>query len=199
MKVANIVFDGEINEVNEKLVNFIDTVNGDTLPTLIIGWKTAKEYNVKITNHHIGENLWWTFSPKERRSIYLKDVSKFVGEAIRQLVKNIKYTNIDPIIQDLRTLKSIISTIRGSRNISAYLLNERIIYIYADNMIYGIDLKVIDLIGFKRDSLIKKIKDIAEIYSDDDEVYERYKEYLDYIYDDAKYIPYFMSLENGRR
>ena len=60
-------------------------------------------------------------------------------------------------------------------------------------------MKVIDLIGFKRESLIKKIKDIAEIYSDDDEVYERYKEYLDYIYDDAKYIPYFMSLENGRR
>ena len=199
MKVANIVFDGEINEVNKKLVNFIDTVNGDTLPTLIIGWKTAKEYNVKITNHHIGENLWWTFSPKERRSIYLKDVSKFVGEAIKELVKNIKYTNIDPIVQDLRTLKSMIAEIRGSNNISAYLFNDRIIYIYADTKIYGIDLKVIDMIGFKRDSLIKKIKDIAEIYSDDDEVYERYKEYLDYIYDDAKYIPYFMSLENGRR
>ena len=197
MKVANIVFDGEINEVNPKLVNFIPIANGDSLPTLIIGWSIAKEYDVKITNHHIGNNLWWTFSPKERRSIYLKDVSKFVGEAIKELVKNIKYTNIDPIIQDLRTLKSIISEIRGSRGISAYLFNERIIYIYADNKIYGIDLKVIDLIGFKRESIIKKIRDISEIYSDDYDVYERYKEYLDYIHDDPKYIPYFMYLENG--
>ena len=65
-------------------------------------------------------------------------------------------------------------------------------------MIYGIDLKVIDLIGFKRESLIKKVKEIAETNSEDGEVYERYKEYLDYIHDDTKYIPYFMYLENGR-
>ena len=144
MKVANIVFDGEINEVNAKLVNFVSGVENDSLPTLIIGWDIAQGYDVKITNHHIGEKLWWTFSPLERRSIYLKDVSKFVGHA-------------------------------------------------------GIDLKVIDLIGFKRESLIKKVKEIAEIYSDDGEVHERYKEYLDYIHDDPKYIPYFMYLENGRR
>jgi len=199
MKVANIVFDGEINEVNSKLVNFVSGVENDSLPTLIIGWSIAKGYDVKITNHHIGENLWWTFSPLERRSIYLKDVSKFVGHAIKDLVRGIKYTNIDPIVQDLRTLKSMIAEIRGASDIYAYLLNERIIYIYADNMLYGIDLKVIDLICFKRESLIKKVKDIADIYSDDGEVYERYKEYLDYIHDDAKYIPYFMCLENGRR
>ena len=61
MKVANIVFDGEVNEVNGKLVNFVSGVDNDSLPTLIIGWDIAKGYNVKITNHHIGENLWWTF------------------------------------------------------------------------------------------------------------------------------------------
>mgnify|MGYP003652576265 CR=1 FL=1 len=199
MKVANIVFDGEINEVNAKLVNFVSGVENDSLPTLIIGWDIAQGYDVKITNHHIGEKLWWTFSPLERRSIYLKDVSKFVGHAIKDLVSGIKYKNIDPIVQDLRTLKSMIAEIRGASGISAYLLDERIIYIYADNMLYGIDLKVIDLIGFKRESLIKKVKEIAEIYSDDGEVHERYKEYLDYIHDDPKYIPYFMYLENGRR
>ena len=197
MKVANIVFDGEINEINDKLVNFVSDADNDSLPTLIIGWDIAKGYNIRITNHQITENLWWTFSPKERRSIYLKDVSKFVGHAIKELVRGVKYTNIDPIIQDLRTLKSMISEIRGARGISAYLFNNRIIYIYADNMIYGIDLKVIDLIGFKRESLIKKVKEIAEVYSEDGDVYERYKEYLDYLHDDAKYIPYFMCLENG--
>ena len=58
MKVANIVFDGEINEVNPKLVNFIPVANGDTLPTLIIGWSKAKKYDIKITNHHISAIIY---------------------------------------------------------------------------------------------------------------------------------------------
>ena len=81
----------------EGISEFIDVtkdsstiVNNEAkIPTLIIGYKNAQNIcgDLKVTEKKIGNNLWWTFSKRERRIDYEPDLNKFLAEVFNFLMK----------------------------------------------------------------------------------------------------------------
>ena len=70
------------------------------------------------------------------------------------------------------------------------------IYINVDNLIYGIDLNVIDYIGKDRNQLINYLKNNISVLFINNEILIEYKDYMDKLNNKLKYIPYIYSVEN---
>ena len=70
------------------------------------------------------------------------------------------------------------------------------IYLYSDNLIFGIDLKLARYIGMDIDKLIIKIKSISDVFLTDDEILIEYKKNLEEMDLQARYIPYLVSIIN---
>ena len=70
------------------------------------------------------------------------------------------------------------------------------IYIYSDNLIFGIDLKLTRYVGMDNKKLITKIKSISNVFLTDDEILIEYKKNLEEMDLQARYIPYLVSIIN---
>jgi len=106
MLIANIVSVANVNvSCDFNVVKSLDlTVQG--LPTLIIGWDYIKKHypDYDIIDRKLSDNLYWTFKKTERRELHEEDIYNFVERVYKQLTKDIKYTFIDPIIFDRKTI-----------------------------------------------------------------------------------------------
>ena len=91
----------------EGISEFIDVTKDESsvvgneakIPTLIIGFKNAERIcgPLKMTEKKIGNNLWWTFSKRERRIDYEPDLESFLSNVSDFLMKFCNYEYIDPI------------------------------------------------------------------------------------------------------
>jgi len=70
------------------------------------------------------------------------------------------------------------------------------IYINVDNLIYGIDLNVIDYIGKDRNQLINYLKNNISVLFINNEILIEYKDYMVKLNNNLKYIPYIYSVEH---
>ena len=81
MYIGNIVSQVDIKA--DKLFNLIKDINKiePELPTLIIGWEFVKviygDNKPSILEKQISENVYWTFTKKERRVDYEEDIKKY--------------------------------------------------------------------------------------------------------------------------
>ena len=62
-----------------------------SIPTLIIGWKDVKDFfpEQNILENKICDNIFWTFSKREKRHKYEEDLEKFslhVNEYINKVI-----------------------------------------------------------------------------------------------------------------
>ena len=91
--IANIITKGKL-EISSyfNIVSNMDNID-ITLPTLIVGWKETKclfpEQN--ILENRINDNIFWTFSKREKRYQYEKDLETFINLVISNLNKEINY------------------------------------------------------------------------------------------------------------
>ena len=58
-----------------------------TVPTLIVGWKEVKKLfpTQDILISYIDDNTTWTFSKREKRFQYEKDIKLFIDNIIKKL------------------------------------------------------------------------------------------------------------------
>lgn len=194
MKIGNIVSITNIEVPKEfSVYKSIEEIDKN-LPTLIVGWSIVNKYypNFDILNKELTKNVFWTFKKTERRDIFEEDLTRFISFSIKNLVKDTKYVFID-IIQyyTYSKIKKFIITITQSLKISTYI-HKDMVYISADNLIFGIDLLQLRYMGINTDKIIKKLTKISKIIENNN----NYSSYLKELNNEMKYIPFLYNLEN---
>lgn len=195
MVIGYIFSEKEVIDLNKNFIlktkdNF--DINNIEKPTLIVGWNLVKELGIQanILNKHINDNLYWTFSPNEKRGIYEEDLDKFIRYSYSDFIKDIKIENIDPIIYNINDTNELIIRLEKFRGCFTYLYKD-IIYIFNDMKIYVLDLRLIKFINFDYDLILNWFKENSSIVTDISEFSEELK------FLNLKYIPY-IKLKNGQ-
>ena len=161
MHIGNIVTNLDLKEENYNIVNHLDDINKD-LPTLIIGWSLTKTLveDVSILHKRIDEKLQWTFSEKERKVDFEIDVDFFKKDCYNRLGKDIIYVYVDIIHSSKSKIKKIVSKIKSFKEVIFYVGKNNMLYIYDENIVFGVDLNMTKLIGVDSNRLLKKISDL---------------------------------------
>lgn len=198
MKIANVISDNKLELLEEfNQINSIDdAIPG--VPTLIIGWdKVKKRYpDYDVINRKISDNLYWTFKKVEKRDLHEEDLYFFIKNTYLELVKDIKYVFVDPIQLNKKTLIKVVRKILNENEFISFK-NKKMIYIYFDKYIFGIDLNLLKFIGFDFQKIEDKIRKKSKVFLCDDNIFIEYKVRLEMVDNKIKYLPYLYSLKNG--
>lgn len=124
--------------------NDFSSLNQD-IPTLIVGWSDVKLLfpNQDILNSKISDTISWTFSKREKRYQYEKDVNIFINNVLNELNDKIKYRFFNFLLATQNKREKFISYVQ-SGNCSIYY-NSRFLYVYNINDSFTIGISLIDL------------------------------------------------------
>ena len=70
------------------------------------------------------------------------------------------------------------------------------LYVYGENLIFGIDLNLLKYIGINPVKVENKIKSISKVFLDDKEIFIEYKSNMERLGNSVKYIPYLYSIKH---
>lgn len=198
MKIGNIVSTTKISVSDDfNVVGSLDEII-QGLPTLIIGWDFVNKYflDFDVITKKIDENTSWTFKKTENRSQHEEDIYNFKEKVYKSLVSNIQYIYIDPVLSKKKTIKKIISKIKSINSIISYH-HGSMIYIYGDNLIFGLDLNIIEFMGLKPEKIRTKIKMLSDIFLTENPIFIEYKKMVENLNNQVKFIPVLYSIKNG--
>jgi len=198
MNVGNIIIDSPFKEDNFKICEDLSTIN-PSLPTLIVGWKKTKELfkeEVSILHKKINDNLYWTFSPKERKVEYDNDIVNFKKECYSKLGNNIPYVYIDILHGKFHINKKIIQKIYSLTDSISYISKNNMLYIFGENIIFGVDLNICELIGINKEKIIQKIVNIPNSILIGNEIFNKCKDFIKRTDNREKLVPYIYK--NGK-
>jgi hypothetical protein len=93
-------------------------------------------------------------------------------------------------------LKNTFRFIKKSENVVGYLYN-KMLYIFVEKTIYGIDLTLLKYMDYNTDDVLCKIKSYCSVFLDNKEILIEYKDVIDMLNNEVKYIPFLYSIEHG--
>ena len=188
MNIGNIVTKSKILLENFNVYNDLSLVDND-LPTIIIGWKTTKEImgeGVSILHKKINNNLFWTFDKTERKSEFEIDLDLFKEHCFNNFGSNIPYVFLDLLHNGKKINYKIIRKILTLKTPITYFTENDMVYIYGENIIFGIDLNVIDFFKDKKLKIIDKIRKIKDNTLVDEKIFNKCKDLIN----KKRYVPY---------
>jgi hypothetical protein len=197
MYIANIVTNSNITvDKYFNISNSLDNIIQD-LPTLIIGWDIVKTINpdVDFIDKKLSYNIFWTFKKSERRDIYQEDLYNFITYCYKNLIKDIDYSFIDLITLTDSEIKESFNNIKKCKKSATYQYND-MIYVYCDNTIYGIDLKLVKYLDYDVKKTIEKIKKNSFVFLSGDQILIEYKDIIESLDNEVKYVPYLYTIEH---
>ncbi len=198
MKIANIVTSNKVDVTSDINVvkNIEDIIDG--IPTLVTSyeWVSENYTDYDIYDKKLGDNLYWTFARTERRDIFANDVEEFITLVNQDLVKKVDYIFMDLILFHPTTIKKIIRKIFSLSNKIAFKHKE-MVYIYGGDLIFGIDLSMMEYMGINVTTVENKIKRICKVFLEDSEIFIEYKDNMERLDHSVKYIPYLYAIKNG--
>lgn len=198
MFVGNIVTQSKVNI--DKYFNVVETMDAiiHGLPTLIVGWDIVKtiEPEVDFITRKLSDNIFWTFKKTERRDIFENDLYDFIHHSYNLLIKDLDYKFIDLIQLSEQELKTTFKEIKKSTKVIGYI-HENMLYIYTDNIVYGLDLKLVTYLEYNLSDILNKIKSYCSVFLDNDEILIEYKDIIDMLNNEVKYVPFLYSIEHG--
>lgn len=188
--VGNIITKESITGIPNNF-DIYETIPTTDTPNLIIGWELTKTLcpEASILRKKIKDNLYWTFSPTEKRSVFENDLKKYIDKSYKDYIKNIKFYNIDPIIYKINTIDELLGKLSIVAGGFTYLYVNKVVYVYHNFIIYSIDLELLDFIGFDRKIILSSLKETTN-FSDCDWELKNFKNELKYL--DIKYLPYLI-------
>ena len=195
MDVGNIITSSIIKEDNFKLCNDLESIN-PSLPTLIVGWSKAKELikeEISILHKKINDSLYWTFSQKERKVEYDKDIISFKKLCFNNIGKEIPYVYLDILHGKLHINKKIIQKIYTLIDPISYISKNNMLYIFGENIIFGVDLNICELIGVNKEKIIERIDIIPNSILIGNEIFNKCKDYIKRTDNREKLVPYIFK------
>jgi hypothetical protein len=199
MYFGNIISDLEIRIDGFKNFNSEQLIDND-LPTIIIGWElTKKIYTNKVSILHKTINLktYWTFSAKERKVDYETDIETFKEFCYNNFGNNIPYVYLDILYGKKYNNKKIIRKILSLEKPYIFITENEMIYIFGDNIIFGIDLNVLNYFENKKEKIVQKIKNLKESVLVDSEIFNNYRGFIYKIKNKQRLIPYIIKNGNN--
>ena len=199
MKIANILSTTKIEAPED--FNIVKSSSDliDGLPTLIVGYDYVNKHyhDFDITNIKLEPNLYWTFKKTEKRDKFDEDLRWFIRKVYEDLTDKLIYLFVDPIQHKPRTLRKIVKKILSLNDVITYQHNE-MFYVYSDNLIFGIDLKLLHFVGLDINKIKYKIKSISNVFLIDDEILIEYKKCIETLNNRVRNIPYLYFIRNGK-
>jgi len=196
--IGNIISSNEL-KVDENF-NVVDSMDKaiDGLPTLIIGLDNVRkiETDLNFVDRKLSDNTYWTFNKQERRVLFEEDLFYFIENSYKFIKENIEYIFIDFVLFSDNKIKKVFNRIKESNNNISFLHN-KMMYIYTNDFIFGIDLRQIEFMGYNVDSFLKKIKNLSKVFLDNDEILIEYKNKLGMLEDEVKYVPLLYSINKN--
>jgi len=192
MYVGNIVTSLKLDEENFNIYSDLESIGND-LSTLIIGWDNAKKFigeDISILHKKINQKLYWTFSKKERKVDFEVDFEKFKEVCFNNFGDNIPYVYLDILHGKSKINKKIIKKILSLNNSIIYISDKNMVYIYGENIIFGIDLNIIEYSSIKKEKILNRIKNLNNNVLVTDEIFNKCKDLLYKIKYKNKLIPY---------
>jgi hypothetical protein len=176
----------KITTKEENLVkNYMNDVMSfdEGLFEIIVGWDLAKERGANILNHEINKNTYWTFSLREKRKVFEENFKAFTQKILTDIIKDVKINNINPLHfnNQQEYLKFLKKNIQGC---DGYLYVDRL-YVYCGNLIYHIDILLLQFLNWE---IVTDIKNLITL-KENKEIPKTLKDF------DIKYIPYL----NGKK
>lgn len=170
------------------------------IPTLIIGWDFSKRLfinkKLSILDKNIGRNTSWTFSRKEKRIDYEKDLKFFVKNTLIIAEKSVNYKYINVLTENYTTIKNIIKKLISDEYCSIYIYKNSFIYACFSDVIIGVDLNIIDYLQIERRKVYKLLYSNGnDVIFNDDFLPNDIKENID---NKQKIIPYLYKIQNDR-
>lgn len=197
MIVANIVSNNKINVSEDfNVVKSMDEIIHG-LPTLIIGFDYVNEHypDFNILDREISKDLYWTFKKTERRDKHEEDLIWFMVNSYNVLLQDISYVFIDPIQYSNKTMLKILRKLNKIKNLVS-VQNDEMIYIYGEKIIFGVDLRLLEYMGYKKDRIKTLIKSNCVEFLEKNQILIEYKKYVEDLDIPVKYIPYLLSIKN---
>lgn len=198
MFVGNIVIQNKLNI--DKYFNVVESMDDiiHGLPTLIVGWDIIKtiEPDADFITRKLSDNTFWTFKKTERRDIFENDLYDFIHYSYNLLVTDVDYKFIDLIQLTELQLKITFKRIKKSTKSVGYI-HENMLYIYSENVVYGLDLKLVNYLEYNLVETLNKIKSYCSVFLDNDEILIEYKDIIDMLNNEVKYVPFLYSIEHG--
>ena len=187
--VVNIITKESITGIPNNF-DIYETIPTTDTPNLIIGWELTKTLcpEASILRKKIKDNLYWTFSPTEKRSVFENDLKKYIDKSYKDYIKNIKFYNIDPIIYKINTIDELLGKLSIVAGGFTYLYVNKVVYVYHNFIIYSIDLELLDFIGFDRKIILSFLKETTNFFEGE---LKNFKNELKYL--DIKYLPYLIN------
>lgn len=163
MKIANIIYENElVNHVKSDYINYFNEPKAydeldKSLPTLYVGWsfmKTSNPDNKIIQNADIlkkkiiTNELYWEFSFNESKASHVKGVNTFASLVPQfYFTPKYTYTNLDPVFFQLKDINDLMDVCPKKID-NLYKYKNEMIYIYSDNKIWGVNLKMYGFFKF---------------------------------------------------
>ena len=197
MKIGNIISEEHINVNN--LFSISKSINdlNIEIPTLVIGIDNIEKLNIKFSyiDRKINDTLFWTFSKKEKRTLFEEDLFYFLEYCYNNIKKSKEYIFIDLITNDKSYLIKIFDTINNSSNIVSYH-HDDMLYILINDNILGFNTNQLKFMKKNINKFLTNIRKWSTIFLTKDEIYSKYKNKLNMFNDEVKYIPLIYSLTN---
>ena len=201
MLIGNVLCEREINI--DKRFNLIDSIDKSIpdLPTLIVGVDNAKKYigkssNISYLDRKINDNTFWTFNRMEKRDLFEEDLFYFIEFAYNRLTKVANFKFIDLILSDSIRINSVFTNIEHSKKVITFH-HKNMVYTYANDDIYGFDLRQVVYIGKSPNKFIEVIKSFSNVFLQDEKILIEYKKELYMFNDEIKYVPLIYSIRNN--
>lgn len=198
MKIGNIVSPTNIDvSVDFNVVQSLDDII-QGLPTLIVGWDYVKKNypDYDIINRSLGPDLYWTFKKHEKRDLHEEDIYNFVERTYKNLIQDIQYVFIDPILFSGKKLFKILRKLYSLTPIISYE-HDSMIYIYGDKIIFGIDLNLLMFMEMDINRIKARIVKKSTAFLTRDAIFIEYKKRVENLDNQVKFVPYLYSIENG--
>lgn len=150
MVIGNIVIKdiSKLSLSNFNIVNDILDIDS-RYPTLLVGYYDNKdEYELDYINKKIDDNLFWTFTKQEERSLFSKELYEFINYCEVNLMVGFKYYFIDPFTMKYKTTKKLLKYFKKEGGI---MFEDGImIYLYVNNITYGFNTEMGEIIGIMK-------------------------------------------------
>jgi hypothetical protein len=197
MKIGNIVSDSPIGV--DKFFNVVDSLNDciKGIPTLIIGLDYVRHLEPDFMDRRLEDGNFWTFTKEESRKHHIIDLDSFKDYCFNSAIDDISYIFIDPIQFPKNKIKKILSKINSLDNIVTFIYEDKMAYIFSENLIFGVDLKLAKYIGIKEEKIKSKLKSISTVFLDQDRILIEYKDNMERLDNQVKYIPFLYLMSNN--
>ena len=195
--IANIVSKNNIDVSQD--FNVVDSFDNIIIgiPTLIVGFGLTESLypDFDVLDFCVQDDIYWIFKKTENRDKFNEGLELFINKIYSDLIKDINYVFVDPILLKPKTLIKIIRKIYSINQLTTYMYND-MLYVYGDKIIFGIDLRLFKFIGFDVEKIKDKINQLSSVFLVDENILIEYKNIVETLGNSVRYIPYLFSIRH---